>query len=68
MRMMICGGAAINPDVLNGLRDFGIPAVQGYGLTECAPMGALNPDTAPDPASIGKPLPGFEMKVVDINE
>lgn len=68
MRMMICGGAAINPDVLNGLRDFGIPAVQGYGLTECAPMGALNPDTAPDPASIGKPLPGFEMKVVDIND
>lgn len=68
MRMMICGGAAINPDILDGLRDFGIPAVQGYGLTECAPMGALNPDTAPKSSSIGKALPGFELKIADINE
>ncbi len=68
MRMMICGGAAINPDVLDGLRDFGISAVQGYGLTECAPMGALNPDSAPKSASIGKALPGFEMKIIDMNE
>ena len=41
MREVICGGAAISPDVLNGIRDFGINALQGYGLTECAPMGAL---------------------------
>lgn len=68
MRMMICGGAAINPDVLNGIRDFGISAVQGYGLTECSPLGALNPDTAPNPASIGVAFPGGQIKTVDINE
>lgn len=68
MRILICGGAAINPDVLNGIRDFGILALQGYGLTECAPMGALNPDTAPNAASIGTRFPGCDIKIVDVNE
>lgn len=68
MRLMICGGAAINPDILNGFGDFGILALQGYGLTECAPMGALNPDTAPNPSSIGVPFPAFDMKIADVNE
>ena len=67
MRILICGGAAINPDVLNGIKDFGILALQGYGLTECAPMGALNPDTAPNAASIGTRFPGCDMKIVDVN-
>lgn len=68
MRLMICGGAAINPETLDGIRDFGIMALQGYGLTECSPIGALNPDKAAKSASIGRALPNFEMKVVDINE
>lgn len=68
LRLMICGGAAIDPQVLNGIGDFGILALQGYGLTECSPMGALNPDTAPDPSSIGVPFPGFELKIVDRQE
>lgn len=68
MRCLICGGAAINPGVLDGIRDFGILALQGYGLTECAPMGALNPDTAPNSASIGVAFPACDLKVVDVNE
>ncbi|WP_312648686.1 AMP-dependent synthetase/ligase [Aminipila sp.] len=68
MRLMICGGAAINPETLDGLRDFGIMALQGYGLTECSPIGALNPDKAAKSASIGRALPNFDMKVVEINE
>jgi len=31
MKVIICGGAAIDPDVLQGIRDFGVNAVQGYG-------------------------------------
>lgn len=68
MRITVSGGAAINPEVLKGLNDFGIKALQGYGLTECAPIGALNPDTAVRYPSIGKALPNFDMKVVDVNE
>lgn len=63
MRMMICGGAAIDPTILQGLRDFGIPALQGYGLTECAPICALNPDQAIINTSAGYPLPGFDVKI-----
>jgi len=68
MRMMIVGGAAINPEVLEGIQDFGIQALQGYGLTECAPMAALNPDTAPNSRSVGKPFPGTELKIFQPNE
>ena len=68
LRCIICGGAAINPDILVGMGDFGLLALQGYGLTECAPMGALNPDTAANPASIGVRFPGADLKVVDIDE
>ncbi len=68
LRCIICGGAAINPEILEGMGDFGLLALQGYGLTECAPMGALNPDTAANPASIGVRFPGADLKVVDVNE
>lgn len=63
MRIMIVGGAAINPEVLEGIQDFGIQALQGYGLTECAPMAALNPDTAPNSRSVGRPFPGIELRI-----
>jgi long-chain acyl-CoA synthetase len=47
MKVLICGGAAIAPEVLQGIRDLGVNALQGYGLTECAPICALNPDQYP---------------------
>lgn len=68
MRMMICGGAAINPEVLEGLTAFGPTALQGYGLTEASPIGALNPDTKPNSGSIGRKLPGFDIKIVNTGE
>ena len=68
MKMIICGGAAINPEVLDGLRDFGIMALQGYGLTEAAPMGALNPDTAPVSKSIGRAFPHSELSISNPDE
>jgi long-subunit acyl-CoA synthetase (AMP-forming) len=60
LRQVICGGAAINPEILDGIRDFGIESLQGYGLTECAPICALNPQKAPRSASAGYLIPGFD--------
>lgn len=70
MRVLISGGAAINPDILQFFNDIGILAVQGYGLTECSPMAALNPDVPKDMrnASVGHLLPGMEVKVIDKDE
>lgn len=63
MKVIICGGAAIDPEILQGIRDFGINAVQGYGLTECAPICALNPDKYPKNDAAGYPPPGFSLKI-----
>jgi long-subunit acyl-CoA synthetase (AMP-forming) len=63
MRIMICGGAAIDPAILEGIQDFGIMALQGYGLTECAPICALNPDVNPKSKSAGYIPPGFDLKI-----
>lgn len=68
LRLIICGGAIINPDVLRDFRHFGFIAVQGYGLTECAPIAALNPDTEPVDSSIGKELPGVKLKIDNPND
>lgn len=63
MRMMICGGAAINPQILEDLQSFGIMALQGYGLSEASPMGALNPENKPKSNSCGIAFPGFDAKI-----
>ncbi|QOX65947.1 long-chain fatty acid--CoA ligase [Anoxybacterium hadale] len=63
MKVLICGGAAIDPDVLQGIRDFGVNALQGYGLTECAPICALNPDQYPKNDAAGYAPPGFRLKI-----
>lgn len=63
MKVLICGGAAIDPDVLQGIRNFGVNALQGYGLTECAPICALNPDKYPKNDAAGYPPPGFDLKI-----
>ena len=68
MRLFICGGAAINPEVLKDLQGFGVLALQGYGLTECAPMGALNPDTHYKDNAIGKPFPACAAKIKNPDE
>lgn len=68
MKTLICGGAKIDPEILDGLQDFGFNALQGYGLTEAAPMGAFNPQDAPNSGSVGVPFPGQEIKAININE
>ena len=68
MRTLICGGAKIDPQILDGLREFGFNALQGYGLTEAAPMGAFNPQDAPNSRSIGVPFPGQDIKAINVDE
>lgn len=65
--VMIAGGAAIDPEILTFFNELGFVAVQGYGLTECAPMAALSPDIHKlmRPDSVGHLLPGMEVKIID---
>lgn len=63
VRLFIAGGAAPDPMVAKGLREFGFAFIQGYGLTETSPILTLNrPDSFKDEAA-GIPLPGVEVKI-----
>lgn len=63
IRLFIAGGAAPDPKVAKGLREFGFNFVQGYGLTETAPIVALNRLYAFKDNAAGLPLPGVEIKI-----
>ncbi|MBQ2248651.1 MAG: AMP-binding protein [Clostridia bacterium] len=66
LRIMISGGAAVDPKIMQGLRDLGIAAYQGYGLTECAPLAALNRDTFYNDGSAGMATPNALLDVYDV--
>jgi len=68
LRMLVVGAAAMDPVVAEGLRDFGIEVIQGYGLTECAPIAALNRDCNYRDAAAGLPLPGVDIQIDDPDE
>ncbi len=68
VRMFISGAAAIDPAVVEDFNAMGINMFQGYGLTECSPLVAVNKDRYSKPASVGLPLPGTEIRIVEQDE
>lgn len=67
LRIIIVGGAASDPEVLRQWSRFGILTLQGYGLTETAPISALAPQDAIKFESVGKALPGHDLRIADPN-
>lgn len=65
MRLIICGAAPINPQILKDFDSFGIQILQGYGLTECAPLAIINHDRLRLADSVGVPIPGTEAKIIN---
>ncbi len=68
IELFIAGGAAINPDVIRDYEALGIPMIQGYGMTENAPIIAVNRDYYSKADSVGKPMPGTDVKIIDQDE
>lgn len=68
LRIMISGGAAIDPEILHGLHDLGILAIQGYGLTECAPIAAINRDTYYKDSAAGLAMPHMLLDIYDVQD
>ncbi|MDO4486753.1 MAG: AMP-binding protein [Bacillota bacterium] len=66
--LFIAGGAAINPDVIRDYEALGIPMIQGYGMTENAPIIAVNRDYYSKADSVGQPMPGTEVRIIDEDE
>jgi long-chain acyl-CoA synthetase len=67
VRRMTSGAAPLHPKVLTALREAtGLDVYEGYGLTECAPVVTSTLVTGyPKPGSVGRPLPGIELRLVD---
>ena len=68
LRLIISGGAGIDPQILQDMQDMGFPCIQGYGLTECAPILALNRDCDFNNRAAGLPLPDVDVQVIDKDE
>ncbi len=68
LRMIICGAAALQKQTAKDLFSYGIPVIIGYGLTECSPIVICNNDTSPTTDTVGKPLPGVQVKIVNPDE
>ncbi len=67
VRLAVSGAAALAPEILNGFRElFTVDIYEGYGLTETAPALSTNRvGETPRPGSIGRAIPGIELRLVD---
>ncbi|MGP8304263.1 long-chain-fatty-acid--CoA ligase [Streptomyces inhibens] len=67
LRVSLCGGAAMPVQVLHDFQAaFHCPVLEGYGLSETSPVASFNTlQAGPKPGSVGTPIRGVEMRVVD---
>lgn len=68
LRVFIVGAAAVNPEIADTFDKLGLNSLQGYGLTECAPLVAGNTDFFKRNDSAGLPIPNVEYKIDNPND
>jgi len=68
LRLIVVGGAAFAPHLARVFVGLGLPIIQGYGLTETAPVLAANRAGDNDPTSVGRALEGIELRCEDNGE
>ena len=68
LKMIICGGAALNQTIIDFFESIGIVILNGYGITECAPLISCNRNQCRKKGSVGMPIIGGEVKIHEPNE
>ena len=63
LSMLITGGAPISDQYMKGFEDLGITIINGYGITECSPIVALNRNNNIRCGTVGAPIPGVSVKI-----
>jgi long-chain-fatty-acid--[acyl-carrier-protein] ligase len=68
LRLIVVGAEKCPDALFERCREVvaGATLLEGYGITECSPVVSVNPPAAPKRGSIGKPLPGVQVRVVDL--
>jgi len=64
-RFFVSGGAKLPESLAENLARLGFTVLEGYGLTETAPVVTFNPPAAPRPGSAGRPLAGVEVRILN---
>jgi len=64
LRLLVSGGARLEPKINRDLSKLGFKIIEGYGLTETSPIVTLNPPQKTKFGSVGKPIPGVEIKIL----
>lgn len=67
-RFFVSGGAYLPPQLGLFWEEMGFRIIQGYGATECAPVISANPMHDHNLYTVGKPLPGIQVRIAEDNE
>lgn len=67
-RFFVSGGAYLSPQLAQRWEEMGFRIVQGYGATECSPIISATPVREHTLESVGKPIPGVEVRIADDKE
>lgn len=68
LRFIAVGGGKVAPDLIAHARQLGLPVYEGYGLSECGSVVALNSPDADKPGSVGRPLPHCQVSIAEDGE
>lgn len=68
LRFAAIGGAPVSPQLLERAARVGVPAYEGYGLSECGSVVCLNTPAQQRPGSVGRPLPHLQLSIADDGE
>ena len=63
LKSIVCGGAPLSPQIIKDFYAFGITVLEGYGITECAPLVAVNSPGKVRFHSVGQPVKGCRVRI-----